>query len=142
MPRFKGLSDTAEAWVPFALYASPRTMADRGSRGFSALARLKPGVELATAQREMDAISRQLETAYPNTNEKRGVEISRLEVELFGTLRPALLTLMAAVAFVLLIACANVSNLLIRAGGARHRRSPSRTALGAGRGRLLRTADH
>jgi len=137
-PGFKGLSDTAELWVPFGAYAPAGTMAARGNRGFGALARLKPGVTVASAQSEMDGISRQLERAYPDTNEKRGVEVSPLDVELFGALRPALLTLMAAVAFVLLIACANVANLLIARSEARQREIALRTALGAGWPRLLR----
>src|SRR4051812_6797684 len=139
MPQgFKGLSDTAEAWVPFALYSSPANMQQRGNRGFQILARLKPGVTVAAAQADLDAISRQLETAYPDTNAKRAAEVSRLDVELLGELRPALLTLMAAVTFVLLIACANVANLLIARSEARQREIALRTALGAGWPRLLR----
>src|SRR3954470_20128476 len=139
MPQgFTGLSDMAEAWVPFALSSPPPSMQQRGNRGFEVLARLKPGVTIAAAQADLDAISRQLETAYPDTNGKRAAEVSRLDVELLGELRPALLTLMAAVTFVLLIACANVANLLIARSEARQREIALRTALGAGWPRLLR----
>ena len=135
---FRGLTDSADVWIPFVMSDTAEGLAQRGTRGFQVLARLKPGVAIAQAQTELDAISRRLEQAYPETNEKRAVEISPLDVEMFGPFRPALAMLMAAVGFVLLIACANVANLLIARSEARQREIAVRTALGAGWPRLLR----
>ncbi len=136
---FNGLTDQAEGWMPFVTAnGGPAGVAERGSRGFQVLGRLKPGVTVAQAQTDLDAVSRRLEAAYPGTNSKRAVEVSPLDVELFGQLRLALRTLMVAVIFVLLIACANVANLLIARSEARQREIALRTALGAGWARLLR----
>jgi putative ABC transport system permease protein len=136
---FKGLTDQAEGWMPFVTAnGGPASVGGRGSRGFQVLGRLKPGVTPAQAQTDLDAVSRRLEAAYPDTNAKRAVEVSPLDVELFGQLRPALRTLMVAVIFVLLIACANVANLLIARSEVRQREIALRTALGAGWARLLR----
>ena len=138
-PGFRGLTDQAEGWMPFVTArGGPSRVGERGSRGFQVLGRLKPGVTVAQAQADLDAVARRLETTYPDTNAKRGVDVIPIDVELFGDLRPALLTLMAAVAFVLLIACANVANLLIARSEARQREIAIRTALGAGWARLLR----
>jgi len=139
MPQgFRGLGDRADAWVPFVMSNSAEGLAQRGSRGFQVLARLKPGASHAQAQAELDAISRRLEQAYPETNQKRGVEVASLDDELLGGFRPALRALMIAVAFVLLIACANVANLLLARSEARQREIAVRTAIGAGWLRLLR----
>jgi predicted permease len=137
-PGFRGLGDRADAWIPFVMSTSAEGLAQRGSRGFQVLARLKPGVSRAGAQAEMDAISRRLAQAYPDTNEQRGVEVAALDEELLGGFRPALRALMLAVAFVLLIACANVANLLLARSEARQREIAVRTAIGAGWPRLLR----
>jgi putative ABC transport system permease protein len=135
-PDFNGVSDTAQLWMPFALSGTPPD--NRGSRGFQTLARLKADSTIDQARAELDGISRQLAVAYPATNDKRAVEVSPLSVETFGQLEPIVWTLMAAVSFVLLIACANVANLLIGRSEVRQREIAVRTALGAGQGRLFR----
>ena len=137
-PGFRGLGDRADVWIPFVMSNTAEGLANRGSRGFQVLARLRPNTSRAQAQTELDTISRRLEQAYPDTNETRGVEVASLDEELLGGYRPALRALTIAVAFVLLIACANVANLLLARSEARQREIAVRTAIGAGWARLLR----
>jgi macrolide transport system ATP-binding/permease protein len=137
-PGFIGIENTAQLWVPFAWWAPPATMANRGNRGFDVLGRLKSGVTLEAAQSEVNTIAARLAREYPSTNDARGVEVSPLPAEYFGRgLRRATQLLMAAIAFVLVIACANVANLLIARSEVRRREIALRMAIGAGRARLL-----
>ncbi|HXB74404.1 MAG TPA: ABC transporter permease [Candidatus Acidoferrales bacterium] len=110
----------------------------RNGRHLRAVARLKPGVSLAQAQDEMNVISRRLEAQYPDANLGRGAQVVGLHDDLVQEIRPALLILQACVLMIVLIACANVANLLLARSASRRRELAIRQALGAGRGRLVR----
>ncbi|MFI5079327.1 MAG: ABC transporter permease, partial [Vicinamibacteria bacterium] len=124
-----------DVWEPLAVDRDLRSQ--RGAFWLTTVARLKPGVRLVQAWREMDAISRRLATQH--TQERSlGVELVTLKDELTATTRPALLVLTAAVAFVLLMACVNVAGMLVARASDRQGEITLRTALGAGRGRVIR----
>lgn len=132
-------------WVPTSMQekfdSTGYKLEDRGARWIEGFARLKPGVSRAQAQQELSAVARRLEAEYPATNRGRSVQLLRLWQTPFngaGTLLPALEIALAVVLLVLLIACANVSNLLLVRAFARRHEMTVRLAIGAGRGRILK----
>ena len=136
--RFASFPKETEIWLPFGLDPFRDRKYARGKSDLGAIARLKPGVSLAAAQTELDAIARRLEQAEPHFNMGWRLQAVALGEQASGKLRRGLLVLLGAVAFLLLIACVNVANLQLARSAARRRELAIRVALGAGRFRIVR----
>jgi predicted permease len=132
---FNLLEPNVDVYVPLGLNANDPRMA--AARILTVLARLKPGVTLDQAKSEMDRIGAQLEAANPAANRGWRPNLFLFRGELLGNTREAMLVLLGAVGFLLLMACANVANLLLARGASRQREIAIRAALGAARGQLV-----
>ena len=128
-----------EVYVPVGEYNEPKFYGERGAGwGLDAIGRLKPGVTLEQAREDMDRVSRSLTAAYPDVNSGKKAYLLSLKDEMIGNMGPVLFILLGAVAFVLLISCVNVANLLLARSTARQNEFAIRIALGAGQHRVIR----
>jgi putative ABC transport system permease protein len=140
-PGFSFPADGIDAWQTMEWSAKERAdIGFRRAHGVRALARLKPGVTIAAANAQLQTVVERLKHQYPLTNRVMGASMVPLHDYLVGDTRLPLLVLLTSVAFLLLIACANVGNLLLVQAAGREREAALRLALGAGRGRLVRQA--
>ncbi|HJZ79050.1 MAG TPA: ABC transporter permease, partial [Pyrinomonadaceae bacterium] len=135
MPQGFDYPARSETWRPFAVDLAKES---RDDRYLNVIGRLKPGASLPQAQAQMDTINQRLAQTYSETNVGWGVRLTTLQEGLVGRVRLSLLVLLGAVAFVLLIACANIANLLLARATSRQKEIAVRSALGASRFRLVR----